>query len=393
VITGVSEIPEVGSIVSPLVDILWPSGTNVWQAIKARVEALIEQAFDDYEWNRVSDELTGLKNVTNDYLHSLVLQDNDNIRQKYNVAQELYRDRLPQFQMKGYELLLLPLFAQFSNLHLMLLRDGATKGSAWGWSSQIVDDIRNTLAETITSYVAYTEDIYQNGLADAQERGDHNRKHKKNHDDHHYTLYPFWTVNSYVREMTLTVLDYKELWPYLDVNKYPNGKDDVYLGREIYSDPEGTADDAHSRRVPWPGEKGAPSVPTDPITNVEVWSGGLIEACQVTYPETGGPGGTKTTGKMGYPTVSKETVLRTFDLGQTGPIVSVTVTAGDALRSWVFEFKNKSTSDHMGGSNQHEHVHVLSYDGHIVSSMFVPGYSGYYLSADSVVFGFKFEKK
>ena len=45
--TGLGEIPYVGSIVSALADILWPSGDDVWKEIKDKVEALIKEKISE----------------------------------------------------------------------------------------------------------------------------------------------------------------------------------------------------------------------------------------------------------------------------------------------------------------------------------------------------------
>ena len=45
--TGLGEIPYVGSSLSSLADILWPSGDDVWKEIKDKVEALIKEKISE----------------------------------------------------------------------------------------------------------------------------------------------------------------------------------------------------------------------------------------------------------------------------------------------------------------------------------------------------------
>jgi len=60
--TGLGEIPYVGSILSALADILWPSGDDVWTEIKDKVEALIKEKISELVYKQVQNSLKGLKN-------------------------------------------------------------------------------------------------------------------------------------------------------------------------------------------------------------------------------------------------------------------------------------------------------------------------------------------
>ncbi|AAM06002.1 insecticidal delta-endotoxin Cry8Ea1 family protein [Methanosarcina acetivorans] len=137
-------------------------------------------------------------------------------------------------------------------MHLTLLRDGALYGFSWGWNEEIQQHTREQIVDTIGSYIEYTEKTYSDGLQDTQKNAPSNK---------HYTE-PFNTVNRYVREMTLDVLDFKDMWQYFDPVKYPTPAE-VYLSREIYSDAVGTADNS-----------GALNFPQHPKSRSQKWKSG-----------------------------------------------------------------------------------------------------------------------
>ncbi len=256
---ALSKVPGVGFGLGALLRVLWPSSSqDVWAEIRDKVEALVDEKISQRVWQDVSDKLTGLNHVLEDYVYTLQhLPDDKNlISIKWNVAQGHLLHDLPSFQSKGYEELLLPLFAQFANLHLLLLRDGAQFGTNWGWSNDAASRVRSQLSQAVASYSPYTQDNYDKGLKKVREKAPSNR-HKTE---------PFNTVNGYQREMTLTVLDFMTMWSYLDLEKYP-GPVDAILDREIYSDLVGTLTIIDSSCLPLPLSRSKPSLCGDGIAS------------------------------------------------------------------------------------------------------------------------------
>ncbi|WP_440944997.1 insecticidal delta-endotoxin Cry8Ea1 family protein [Methanosarcina sp. T3] len=374
--TALGEIPGVGFALSALVEIFWPdSQEDVWSEIKDQVEALIDEKISDLVYQQVQEDLEGLKNNLDEYLWAVQnSQTQTYISEKYNVALVDFLQQLPHFQSQGYELLLLPLFTQFANMHLTLLRDGALYGSSWGWTEEIQQHTREQIVDTIGSYIEYTEKTYSDGLQDTQKNAPSNK---------HYTE-PFNTVNRYVREMTLDVLDFKDMWQYFDPVKYPTPAA-VYLSREIYSDAVGTADNSGAIKLP--------SAPREPISKVEVWAWDRIDACQVTYPNGGGPGGVTQTARMGDKSGGSSNPPHggVFNLSGENPIVKITARTGDILNAWWFTFKDGSVSNELGGNYSGGSDHVFTYPDEILSSIKIMGVSSYYGSADCAVSGFKFD--
>jgi hypothetical protein len=376
--TGLGQIPTVGFVLSALVEIFWPSSQqDVWSEIEAKVEQLVDEKISELVYQQVQESLAGLHNNINEYLWAVKnTKDPNYITQKFNIAHGHFIQELPHFQSKGYELLLLPLFAQFANLHLSLLRDGVINGADWGWGEDVQRHLREQIAETIQQYIQYTDTTYTEGLQNTQSKAPSNS---------HYTE-PFNTVNRYIREMTLTVLDFKTMWPYYDPTRYP-GPVKIYLDREIYSDAVGTADNS--------GPITLPSPPTKAITKIEVWAWDRIDGCQVTYEQGGGPNGVTQTPRMGDQGGGSSNPPHggVFDLVARGPVVGVRTLTGSILNAWWFTFDDGSTSNQLGGNYPGGGDHSFSYPDEILSSIKIMGVSNYYKSADCAVFGFKFKQE
>jgi hypothetical protein len=374
--TVLGEVPVVGVLLSALVDIFWPNPeVDIWAQIEAKVEALINQKIAERVWQQVSESLAGLQNVLDDYLFAAKNFPNDPkyISEKFNVAQGHFLHDLPQFQSKGYELLLLPLFAQFANLHLGLLRDGAAFGANWGWSPEILERIKKQLSDGITNYGSYSDRIYNAGLADTRAKAPSNAAKTE----------PFNTVNRFIREMTLTVLDFRAMWPYYDIVKFPVPPK-IYLDREIYSDAVGTSDDSPFS---------IPGAPSAAPTRVIVWGWDRIDAIQVDYPQGGGPDGKNSTGRMGNSKGGSDAPPHggSFDVSGN-PVTLVRARFGHIVNALWFQFKNGSWTHKLGGNYPGGGDRDFSYPGELLSSIKVMGVSRFYGSANCAVFGFKFEK-
>ena len=375
--TALGEIPVVGSFLSALLQIFWPkSGEDIWSEIKSQVEQLINQRFDQDTYEKVQASLAGLNNNMNDYLTALQAGKGDPnyISEVWNVADGDFDQQLPTFQLSSYQLLLLPLFAQFANLNLTLLRDGVQNGASWGWTPAIIASNTQKLTSKITAYTQYAQQIYQQG---------YNNILANTPTDNH-NCQPFRAVNNYVRQMTLSVYDFTWLWPYFDVTKYPKPVN-VYLDREIYSDPVGTADDS--------GAINLPSVPTQPISQITVWGWDRIDAAQVSYPAGGGPGGVTTTARMGDQNGGSNAPPYggVFNVS-TNPVTVAAGLSGSILNAFTFTFKDDSNSGQLGGNYPGGGPFSFSYTGEILSRIHINGVSNYYGSADCAVFGFKYER-
>jgi hypothetical protein len=383
VVCCLGTIPWAGSIIAGLTNMLWPSSKeDVWGSIKARVEQLIDEKLDEAVYTQVAEDLKGLNSVVSDYISYAASGSAQDAQDAWHDADAQFDSSLPHFQDAKNEVLLLPLFAQFANLNLSLLRNGVLDMRTWDPNDPAPQKVvAQKLTDRIKDFTAYAERVYQKGL-DA-------RKANKNakRDDHNCE--PFRYVNSYIREMTLMVLDFSALWSYLDISQYPNPVV-PYVDREIYSDPIGTCDDSGPINLPSPAT-GFPS-------ELVVWAYALIDAVRLTYPANQGPGGVTTTPRLGDVSGGTNVPPRggTFDLTQN-PIVIAGGKAGTVPNSFEFTFADGTTTGVLGGYDPTQTPagtggtpFSIQYKRELLSSIHINGVSEYYGSADSAVFGFRF---
>ncbi|HEX5153408.1 MAG TPA: insecticidal delta-endotoxin Cry8Ea1 family protein [Parafilimonas sp.] len=376
VTTGLGMIPEVGSILSCLVGIFWPSSKeDVWGEIKTQVEALVNQAISDNNYQLVSDSLEGLNNDLTDYVNAANSGDETVTGESWITAKMTFDKALPDFQMKGYQLLLSPLFAQFANMYLSLLRDGVAFGKSWGWNDNFLQQTASDLTNSITSFISYANDTYNTGYDNIV----------KNTKADYHACQPFKAVNTFTREFTLSLLDYMNMWAYFDVTKYPNGTN-VLLTREIYTDPMGTCDDSGNITIP--------SAPTQRPTGLTVWGGDRIDAVQLTYPQGAGPGGVTQTPRMGDQDGGSNQSPHggVFNIDVENPVIQARATYGSIVNCLQFLFNDGTTTDMFGGSAGwgSNDSGLMGYLWQFVSSVHINGVSDFYGCADCVVFGFQY---
>lgn len=366
---GPEGIP-VGLFLTDLLEALWPeSKEDVWSEIKSQVEALINKKLDDFLYEQVSEDLQGLQNVAEDYLRAISDgYHSEEIKSRWVALNELILNAKPHFETAGSEFLLLPLFVQFVNLHISILRDMVAFGKTWGCTDAEVADYKQDLSKYIKEYTDYVNTQYANKLSTINPAGNSHRTE------------PFNSRNNFIRQSTLTILDFKDLWNYLDLNVYPTPPDEIVLNREIYSDPYGTADDSG---ISLPGH------PTIPASRITIWGWDRVDAIQVDYPTGGGPNGSSSTGRMGdYSGGSNQAPHGgSWEFNIDHYVSGAIVESGSILNGIKLKFSDGTTSNWCGGSGGTSYT--VEYDGHYVSSMKVMGVSNFYGSADCLVIGFK----
>jgi hypothetical protein len=325
VTAGLAMIPEVGEILSALVDIFWPTDqkASIWDKIKEQVEALVNQKISDLVYQQVSEDLQGLNNSTTLYLDEVKNGGSASKLTQWIVTRNSFAQALPHFQSKGYEVLLLPLFAQFANLYLSILRDAVVSGKSWGRNDDEHKDDIKYLQDAITEFTNYATNTYDTGLTNI--KNSISIDHDRSLDPFYYIYFgePFKSVNKYDRHMTLNVLDYMSTWEYYDAIKYPNGNK-VQIRHEIYTDPIGftelSGDIVINKPIPaaWP-------------TRIDVWGSNYVDAVQVTYPSGSNPGGdTERMGGTGVVNVQPNGLTR-FILPAQITAVRVNTDANDGI--------------------------------------------------------------
>ncbi len=278
---AIEQFPIVGQSLSAIMAVVL--GVNdTWDMIKDKTEQLINQQFDTTIFNVMKANLEGIQNNLSEYIlevrnapdDPLLLPQQMAIAQKYAIAQAAFHQFIPSYKLEGFNLLLLPLYAQMANLHLALHREGCLHGGAWGWTAQALQGHKASMARVIKDHEDYVELWYQKGLADRQNARYANAAQR------------FTAIYGFMREMTLSVLEYKECWPYFDP-AHPRPAQPIFnYDRELYSNAFG-----HSGgKAVEPGD-----VPEERITKIKIWEHkvgdpdqSLIDTVQVWYGQQEG---------------------------------------------------------------------------------------------------------
>lgn len=220
-------ISGVLGIVGSIADILWKE-EDVWESLLRQVEAIIDQRLSTFVINQANAQLVGLQNVLTAYEVAVAewrrnpsLPNAARVILRFSNADAQFRAAMPSFAINGYEVLLLPVYAQAANLHLLLLRDIIRLAAELGYEEEANLNHEEQL-KFIEQYTNHCISTYMTGLNNL--RGT--------------TATQWLNFNRYRRELTLTVLDLVALFPTYDFRKYPVSTQ-MELSRTIYTDPIG----------------------------------------------------------------------------------------------------------------------------------------------------------
>jgi delta endotoxin, N-terminal domain len=376
IIWGLEKVPEAGELFALIVEELWPDPEkeDVWDEIKEKVEKLLNEKISDLVYNNIKDSLKGLQRNSAEYTQALS-DSPDHIQyitEKYNVAKGDFNQQRSHFQAEGYELLLLPLFAQMANMHLALIRDGCIHGKSWGWTDKIVADLKKELTDTINEYSKHVDDNYSKELANKKTIASNILN---SNDVYRYTN-SFNVVNGFVREMTISVLDYRQMWPYMDISTYPKPLY-VLLTREVYSDAVGPSYSPILPRLEPTGKM---------MTNCRIRQAVKIDSVTPSYNGVqmrpmGGDGG-------------HDWQDFVWDPSTLGQMTNYAVKGGDAVWGLIFQFEKQEGIVYIGAGGDWE-SRKSPPPGHYVSSILAtpdPMTTGHVDLVRTIYFGFKLKR-
>lgn len=226
-------VPVAGPVLSVLTQVLgllWPSGQDItWENLMKRGEELFKQTVEESIKYQAEQELIKSQSMVTFYQVAL----DDWINTPGRITAESMRDtfrnaiqqldaQMSAFKKSGYEVPLLPTYAQAANLNVIVLKDITIFGEQWGFEQSDIDYYYKLFLNSITNHTDYVSKWYQEGL---------NRLPKLSSTD--------WIAyNRFRREMTLMALDIIALFPTYDAFLYPM-ETKTELTRELYMDPEG----------------------------------------------------------------------------------------------------------------------------------------------------------
>ncbi|PEM47152.1 hypothetical protein COF80_04260 [Bacillus toyonensis] len=227
-----------GRILSDVYSVLWSNRKGYWNEMIEAVETLIQQDISENIKNNALAALTDIRNALR--LYQQAVEDWESNRTDSQL-QERVRNQListitfiefamPSFTVQHYEVILLPIFAQVANLHLLLLRDVEIFGLKWRMSKAEIDDYyfaKSGLTRLTQKYTNHSVKWYREGLCIATNID-------LDQCPEFYQLDKWNAMNDFRREMTFMVLDIIALWPTYDPIRYPLGIK-TELTREVFT--------------------------------------------------------------------------------------------------------------------------------------------------------------
>ncbi|EFA79014.1 hypothetical protein PPL_08482 [Heterostelium album PN500] len=206
--------PLAGAIVNSL----FPNQNDpqaVWNSILVYAQAAIDDKIDNATYALVQSELVGYSQLMNEY-YLASMSDPDSTPEYLSsvyiscVTQVIRQEQL--FKTQQFQALLLPLFAQFANLYLTLIRDGVNYGNQLGWSQSVKTRYDSLMKSKIISYAEYSDSVINT--------------HIKSLDYYESIRYPpqLWNqISDQLNHFYVSVTAFSYNWKYFDINTYRNG--------------------------------------------------------------------------------------------------------------------------------------------------------------------------
>ncbi|WP_251861451.1 insecticidal delta-endotoxin Cry8Ea1 family protein [Clostridium sp. Marseille-Q2269] len=223
-------------VIDTISSILWNNDqepNNIFYEILSDTKSITNKEVPSMIQNSVMMKLEDLYSKFKDYNDTLKVWINDQnnkslIDQLVYTFKEInfiYEYNMHIFRPEHYEVVLLPIYTQLANLHLLLLRDGMIYGEKLNLYSQLEYDSQNEyyqyVLENTKKYISHCVNYYNNGLQDIK-----------------FSQKKSWVdVNKYCRYMTFYVKDMISIFPVYDVRIYNKPIKMQVLTRKVYSDP------------------------------------------------------------------------------------------------------------------------------------------------------------
>ncbi|KAM3507169.1 hypothetical protein MY11210_007262 [Beauveria gryllotalpidicola] len=152
---GLDFVPVIGPLLSSLVVLIGTAvfplhSKDIWNALHARVEHLIDSKIAQYHLETLQGRISGLESnmeaftsVVNSYKKASAGEKNrqgEILREHHVAFLAVVRSAVPDFQLDDYAVQALPMFAHVANIHLSLLADGIKYGIDWGYTKAFIDD-------------------------------------------------------------------------------------------------------------------------------------------------------------------------------------------------------------------------------------------------------------
>lgn len=237
--TGLSLLPPPASLLGSIWYVFMPGSSvqdDMWMQLVKYIDEQIDSKINDYHKYLMSAEFKGSMTAIKEYQRVLqIYNDSKNSLTRVEepgtpvieVVRAADRDlkkfitiiQTPEKSSDSvYQQLTAPIFVQAVNVHLLLLRDMILYGEEWGMDKNQWQGYRDQQKELIQEYTNYAMKVYNNGLEKRKNEAEQINTQEK------YRNTDSWNhINEYVREYTLSVLDFVALFPSTDPSKYSKG--------------------------------------------------------------------------------------------------------------------------------------------------------------------------
>ncbi|PFK27947.1 insecticidal delta-endotoxin Cry8Ea1 family protein [Bacillus cereus] len=325
-------LDKASGIIGLIFKILWKKfhDQSQWEEFMNSVEYLINQKITELVRSQAVADLLGVQEALELYQEAAnewnENPDNPNaqerIRRQFTATNTTIANSMPSFQVTGFEVPLLAVFAQAANLYLLLLRDAVKFGKGWGLTSQEIEDLYNRLQRNTANYTDYCVTTYDKGLKQAYDLVPNPKDYNKypylnpySNDPiygKYYTAPVDWNLfNDYRRNMTLMVLDIVAVWPTYNPRVYdnPNGVQ-IELSREVYSTVYGRGGSNNSSFDAIESQIVRPPHLVTELTTLKIEQGATLDYEQIQYPKY-----MKVTNTLHY------TGSNTFEKSSSAPLI------------------------------------------------------------------------
>ncbi|MGF1438202.1 insecticidal delta-endotoxin Cry8Ea1 family protein [Bacillus thuringiensis] len=408
--TGLSLLPPPASLLGSVWNIFMPStngGTDMWKQLETYIEEKIDSKINDYHKYLMGAEFNGAIQYIKEYQRVLqIYNDSKNSLKRVEApgTAVITAARNADTALKAfiaiiqtpeketdsvYQQITAPIFVQAANAHLLLQRDMILYGKEWGMDTNQWQGYKDNQKKLIQEYTNYAMKVYNDGLEKKKKEAENINTQQPNRNTDRWNH-----INNYVREYTLSVLDFVDLFPATNPETYSKGLMQEN-SRQIYSSIKGAV-------IPQGGTgEGTTWENIQKILDSQAYTGDLhkldirsydrIDAIQPWYSDKLYGGSNWTT--PGWTGNTTGGTLKTLINPSDNPITRVKAQSSRTPNYIDFKFDtggdNPSYGRYISGSVSHkedifEYPHQKLSQVHAFNKSTYPGFEG----IDAVVFGF-----
>lgn len=253
--TGLSLLPPpvslLGSIWSVFIPTTDANGTDMWRQLETYIDEKIDSKINDYHKYLMGAEFNGAMSAIIEYQRVLqIYNDNKNVLKRIEdpgtpvieavrAADRKLKEFIAVIQTPEqstdsvYQQITAPIFVQAANAHLLLQRDIILYGEEWGMDKNQWQGYKDNQKKLIQEYTNYAMKVYNDGLEKRKKEAEEINTQQPNRNTDRWNH-----INDYVREYTLSVLDFVDLFPTTNPETYSKGVMQEN-SRQIYSSIKG----------------------------------------------------------------------------------------------------------------------------------------------------------